>query len=81
MGAMKAIDIELQEFDFAYCDLSNRDDVFDLIVDAQLTDTKLSKLLLRAVRFYLVEDSYRDGPLSSLWLSDEFVKALSWQYQ
>jgi len=81
MGVMKEIDIELQELDFAYCDLSNRDDVFDLIVDAELTETKLSKLLLQAVRYYLVEDSFRDGPLASLWLSDEFVKALSWQYQ
>jgi len=78
MGVMKEIDIELQEFDFAYCDLSNRDDVFDLVVDAQLAGRKLSPLLLDAIRFYIVQDSWTDGPLVSLCRSDEFVKAMEW---
>lgn len=78
MGAMKAIDTELQEFDYNFCDLSNRDDVFDLVVDAQLMGRKLSTLLLDAIEFYIVQDSWHDGPLVSLCRSDEFVKAMAW---
>lgn len=78
MGAYKQIDIELQDFDFSYCDLTNRDDVFDLVVDAQLVGRKLSPLMCDAIRFYMVEDSRTDGPLSRLWLNDEFVQAMGW---
>ena len=45
MGVMKTIDIELQDMDVEV-DFGNYDDIFDLIVDAQLTNTFLSPLLL-----------------------------------
>jgi len=79
MGAMKAIDTELQGLDFAYCDLSNRDDVFDLVVDSQLMNHQLSSLLMSAIRFYLEQDSYTNGPLANLSLNDEFVQAMEFQ--
>lgn len=79
MGAYKEIDIELQELDMAYCDLGNRDDVFDLIVDAQLMNHQLSSLLMSAVRFYLEQDSYTNGPLANLSMCDEFVQAMEFQ--
>lgn len=78
MGAMKDIDIELQDFNCDGYSLSNADDVFDLVVDAQLTNRKLSALLLSAIRYYLAEDSYTDGPLARLWLNGEFRDALEW---
>jgi len=78
MGAIKEIYTELLELDCDTYSLSNRDDVFDLVVDAQLQGRKLSPLLMQAIRFYMVQDSYTNGPLAALWLNDEFRAAMEW---
>jgi len=75
MGAMKTIDIELQDMDIEV-DFDNYDDIFDLIVDARLTNTFLSPLLLSYVVSRL-NDSER---LGKLYDSVEFFEALEWQY-
>lgn len=75
MGAMKQIDIELQDMDVEV-DFDNYDDIFDLIVDARLTNTFLSPLLLS----YVVSRLDDDERLNGLYESIEFVEALEWQY-
>ena len=75
MGFMKTIDIELQDIDVEV-DFDNYDDIFDLIVDARLTNTFLSPLLLS----YVVSRLDDDERLNSLYESIEFVEALEWQY-
>ena len=75
MGAMKQIDIELQDMDVEV-DFGNYDDIFDLIVDARLTNTFLSPLLLS----YVVSRLDDDERLNCLYESIEFVEALEWQY-
>lgn len=75
MGFMKTIDIELQDMDVEV-DFDNYDDIFDLIVDARLTNTFLSPLLLS----YVVSRLDDDERLNSLYESIEFVEALEWQY-
>ena len=75
MGAMKQIDIELQDMDVEV-DFGNYDDIFDLIVDARLTNTFLSPLLLS----YVVSRLDDDERLNGLYESIEFVEALEWQY-
>ena len=75
MGAMKQIDIELQDMDVEV-DFGNYDDIFDLIVDARLTNTFLSPLLLS----YVVSRLDDDERLGNLYQSAEFVEALEWQY-
>ena len=75
MGFMKTIDIELQDMDVEV-DFDNYDDIFDLIVDARLTNTFLSPLLLS----YVVSRLDDDERLNGLYESIEFVEALDWQY-
>lgn len=75
MGAMKQIDIELQDMDVEV-DFGNYDDIFDLIVDARLTNTFLSPLLLS----YVVSRLDDDERLNGLYESIEFVEAFEWQY-
>ena len=75
MGFMKTIDIELQDMDVEV-DFDNYDDIFDLIVDARLTNTFLSPLLLS----YVVSRLDDDERLNGLYESIEFVEALEWQY-
>ena len=75
MGFMKTIDIELQDMNVEV-DFDNYDDIFDLIVDAQLTNTFLSPLLLS----YVVSRLDDDERLNGLYESIEFVEALEWKY-
>lgn len=72
MGVMKALDIELQELD-AEVDLTNCEDVFDLVVDTHLSNKRLSKLMMLYIAHELVKPSHR-------WLlsNDEFMDCWDW---
>lgn len=72
MGAYKTLDIELQELDVE-ADLTNSEDVFDLVVDTHLSNKPLSRLMLIAIAYELVKPSHR-------WLmrNAEFVDCWDW---
>lgn len=72
MGAYKTLDIELQDID-CVADLSNSEDVFDLVVDTHLANKALSRLMLTAIAYELVNPSHR-------WLmrNAEFVNCWDW---
>lgn len=55
--------------------LNNRDDVFDLIVDAAIHGNKITQQTLDAILNKLYEDR-RGGTLADLWASKEFMNAL-----
>lgn len=72
MGAYKTLDIELQELDVE-ADLTNSEDVFDLVVDTHLANKPLSRLMLVAIAYELVKPTHR-------WLmrNAEFVDCWDW---
>jgi len=72
MGAYKTLDIELQELN-CEADLTNSEDVFDLVVDTHLSNKPLSRLMLTAIAYELVKPSHR-------WLmrNVEFVDCWDW---
>lgn len=72
MGAYKTLDIELQELDVE-ADLTNSEDVFDLVVDTHLSNKPLSRLMLIAIAYELVKPTHR-------WLmrNAEFVDCWDW---
>lgn len=59
--------------------LNNRDDVFDVVVDATLASKVLARDLIEDICFGLYRDK-RGGELVDLYASDEFLTALDWQY-
>ena len=59
--------------------LSNIDDVFDVVVDATLASRILARDLIEDICFSLYRDK-RGGALVDLYSSDEFLTALDWQY-
>lgn len=73
MGAFKQLDIEMQELNVD-CDITNSEDIFDLLVDMQLAGTKLSPLMLDAI----TEAMKADPSMVWLFASDEFAQAWSW---
>lgn len=73
MSAMKAIFTELQELDMEV-DFNNRDDLFYLVIDARLSNFKLSPLMCKAV-LGSIEDNESFLDLLAL---DEFVSAMEW---
>ena len=72
MGYMKTLDLEFQELD-CEVELSNSEDVFDLIVDTHLASTPVSRLMLTAISYELVKPSHR-----WLLLNDEFMACWDW---
>lgn len=72
MGAYKTLDIEMQELDVE-ADLTNCEDVFDLVVDTHLANKPLSRLMLVAIAYELVKPTHR-------WLmrNAEFVDCWDW---
>jgi hypothetical protein len=75
MGIMKTIAIELEELD-AEVDFDNADDLFDLVIDTQISNHKLSKVILQ----YIVH-SINDYPhLQWLRMNDEFRGAFDWHW-
>lgn len=75
MGIYKDLDIELQELDMEI-DFTNRDDLFDLVVDSKLAGVKLSRYMLR----FVLANIFGDDRLSSLAFNEEFDDALGWHY-
>lgn len=73
MGAYKTLDIELQELDVE-ADLTNSEDVFDLVVDTHLANKPLSRLMLLQIAHSMIyEKSFK-------WLmhNEEFVTCWDW---
>lgn len=73
MGIFKTIDTELQELNFDYIDLANSEDIFDVVIDAKLSNHKLIPVLVQLIDFNINKFEYS-------WLknNDEFVSALEW---
>ena len=72
MGAVKAIATELFELN-VNVDFKNPDDVFDLVVDMQLCNRKLSPFMVEVIWPYMGISS-----LERLWDSQEFLDAMAW---
>lgn len=72
MGAMKTLDIELQDLDIE-ADLTNSEDIFDLVVDTHLASTPLSALMMLFISHELVKSKNR-----WLLLNDEFMSCFDW---
>jgi len=73
MGVMKTLDIELQDLD-AEVDLTNSEDIFDLVVDTHLANKPLSRLMLLHIANSMIYDK------SFKWLmhNSEFVDCWDW---
>lgn len=75
MGVYKTLDIELQELDMEV-DFTNRDDIFDLVIDSKLSNVKLSPLMLKAIVSQINEYPH----LQPLMWFREFIEAMDWHY-
>jgi hypothetical protein len=75
MGVYKTLDIELQELDMEV-NFSNKDDLFDLVIDSKLSNVKLSDLMRKCV----VSNIYENVHLQPLMWNEEFVTSLEWHY-
>jgi hypothetical protein len=75
MGIMKTIAIELEELD-AEVDFDNADDLFDLVIDTQISNHKLSKVILQ----YIVHSINEYPHLQWLRVNDEFRGAFDWHW-
>ena len=75
MGIMKTIAIELEELD-AEVDFDCADDLFDLVIDTQIANHKLSKLILQ----YILSNINDYPHLQWLRVNDEFRGAFEWHY-
>lgn len=77
MGALKAIDIDLQAMDNDI-DFTNRDDIFDIVVDACLANYKLSMPTLKAVAAFVFDTRLDDF---ALYNCEEFADAFMWHFE
>jgi hypothetical protein len=77
MGAYKAIAMELEELE-AEVNFDCADDIFDLVVDAQLGNTKLSPLMIRMIWGTLGLHSDSGNPIDRLWSIKEFRDVMAW---
>jgi hypothetical protein len=77
MGIMKAIAIELEELE-ADVNFDWADDVFDLVIDTQLYNTKLSSLMIKAIWSQMFSDRDTGKGLDRLWDSQEFLDGMAW---
>ncbi len=73
MGVMKSLDIELQELD-AEVDLTNADDVFDLVVDTRLSNKPLSRMM----QVYIASVAAERIDVRCLFGLDEFIDCWDW---
>lgn len=73
MGAMKTLDLELQELD-AEVDITNADDVFDLVVDTRLSNKPLSHMM----QMYVASVAAERIEVRCLFGLAEFVDAWDW---
>jgi hypothetical protein len=75
MGIYKTLDIELQELDMEI-NFTNRDDLFDMVIDSKLSGVKLSDLM----RKLIVNNIHQYVHLQPLMWNEEFVTSLEWHY-
>lgn len=73
MGVMKTLDIELQDLD-CEVDLTNSEDIFDLVVDTHLSNKPLSKMMLTYIAYQVSEYS----EMRWLFRNAEFVDCWDW---
>ena len=77
MGIMKTIAIELEELE-AEVDFDCADDIFDLVVDAQLGNTKLSPLMILMIWETIRLHTDSGDAIDRLWSIKEFRDVMAW---
>lgn len=77
MGAVKAIALELEELDVDV-NFDNADDLFDLVIDTQLSNHMLSPLMVEMIWGVLRTNCNKNNPIDRLWDSQEFLDGMAW---